>query len=81
MRETMSQREYSADPIVLDMAQPHLTLLFNIPSHMIYAARGTGVVHSVINGLIVMKKIVSSRLLMRRKYSQKPAFWLKKLKK
>ena len=78
MRETMSQREYSADPIVLDMAQPHLTPLFNIPSHMIYAARGTDVVHSVINGQIVMEKIVSSRLLMRRKYSQKPVFWLKK---
>jgi len=37
------------------MAQPHLTLLFNIPSHMFYAARGADVVHSVINGQIVMK--------------------------
>ncbi len=44
-----------ADLIVLDMNQPHLTPLFNIPSHMVYAARGADVIHSVINGRIVMK--------------------------
>ena len=44
-----------ADIIVLDMNQPHLTPLFNIPSHMVYAARGRDVVHSVINGSIVMR--------------------------
>jgi 5-methylthioadenosine/S-adenosylhomocysteine deaminase len=44
-----------ADLIVLDLNQPHLTPLYNIPSHMVYAARGADVVHSVINGRIVMK--------------------------
>ena len=44
-----------ADLIVLDMNQPHLTPLFNIPSHMVYAARGADVVHSIINGMIVMR--------------------------
>ncbi|KPJ99662.1 MAG: S-adenosylhomocysteine deaminase [Desulfobacterales bacterium SG8_35] len=44
-----------ADLIVLDMNQPHLTPLFNIPSHVVYAARGTDVIHSVINGTIVMR--------------------------
>jgi 5-methylthioadenosine/S-adenosylhomocysteine deaminase len=44
-----------ADLIVLDMNQPHLTPLFNIPSHVVYAARGGDVVHSVINGSIVMR--------------------------
>jgi 5-methylthioadenosine/S-adenosylhomocysteine deaminase len=44
-----------ADLIVLDMNQPHLTPLFNIPSHMVYAARGADVVHSIINGSIVMQ--------------------------
>ena len=44
-----------ADLIVLDMNQPHLTPLFNIPSHMVYAARGADVMHSVINGRIVMR--------------------------
>jgi 5-methylthioadenosine/S-adenosylhomocysteine deaminase len=43
-----------ADLIVLDMHQPHLTPLFNIPSHMVYAARGADVIHSIINGRIVM---------------------------
>jgi 5-methylthioadenosine/S-adenosylhomocysteine deaminase len=44
-----------ADLIVIDLNQPHLTPLYNIPSHMVYAARGADVVHSVINGEIVMQ--------------------------
>jgi 5-methylthioadenosine/S-adenosylhomocysteine deaminase len=37
------------------MNQPHLTPLYTIPSHVVYAARGTDVIHSVINGNIVMQ--------------------------
>ncbi len=44
-----------ADLIVLDMNQPHLTPLYNIPSHLVYAARGADVVHSIINGKSVME--------------------------
>jgi len=44
-----------ADMIVLDLDQPHLTPLYNIPSHLVYAARGGDVVHSIINGSLVMK--------------------------
>jgi 5-methylthioadenosine/S-adenosylhomocysteine deaminase len=44
-----------ADCIVLDMNQPHLTPCYNIPSHLVYAARGGDVVHSIINGQIVMQ--------------------------
>ncbi len=44
-----------ADLIVLNMNQPHLTPLYSIPSHLVYAARGADVVHSVINGRVVMK--------------------------
>ncbi len=44
-----------ADLVVLDLDQPHLTPLYNIPSHLVYAARGSDVVHSVINGRVVMK--------------------------
>jgi len=44
-----------ADLIVLDLDQPHLTPLYNIPSHAVYAARGADVVHSVINGNVVMQ--------------------------
>ncbi len=44
-----------ADLIVLDLNQPHLTPLYNIPSHLVYAARGSDVIHSVINGQLVMR--------------------------
>lgn len=44
-----------ADIIVLDLNQPHLTPLYNIPSHLVYAARGADVVHSIINGRQVMR--------------------------
>jgi 5-methylthioadenosine/S-adenosylhomocysteine deaminase len=44
-----------ADLIVLDMDQPHLTPVYNPVSHLVYAARGSDVLHSVINGRIVMR--------------------------
>ncbi len=44
-----------ADFIVLDLDQPHLTPLFNIPSHIVYAARGSDVIHSFVNGRSLMK--------------------------
>jgi 5-methylthioadenosine/S-adenosylhomocysteine deaminase len=44
-----------ADLIVLDMNKPHLTPMYNIPSHLVYAATGSDVVHSVINGRLVMR--------------------------
>jgi 5-methylthioadenosine/S-adenosylhomocysteine deaminase len=44
-----------ADIIVLDLNQPHLTPLYNIPSHLVYAARGADVIHSIINGKVVMR--------------------------
>ena len=44
-----------ADCIVLDLNQPHLIPLYNLPSHLVYAARGADVIHSVINGRVVMK--------------------------
>jgi len=51
-----------ADLIVLDLNQPHLTPLYNIPSHMVYAARGADVIHSVINGRLVMKNRILTTL-------------------
>ena len=44
-----------ADCIVLDLDQPHLTPLYNPASHLVYAARGSDVIHSVINGRLVMR--------------------------
>ncbi len=44
-----------ADMIVLDLNQPHLVPLYNIPSHLVYVAQGSDVIHSFINGRQVMK--------------------------
>ncbi len=44
-----------ADIIVIDLDQPHLTPLYNVPSHLVYAARGGDVLHSVIGGQVVMR--------------------------
>ncbi len=44
-----------ADIIVLDCNQPHLTPMYNPVSHLVYAARGSDVVHSIINGKIIMQ--------------------------
>jgi 5-methylthioadenosine/S-adenosylhomocysteine deaminase len=44
-----------ADCIVLDLDQPHLTPIYHPVSHLVYAARGADVIHSVINGRVVMR--------------------------
>jgi 5-methylthioadenosine/S-adenosylhomocysteine deaminase len=44
-----------ADLIVLDLDQPHLTPIYNPISHLVYTARGSDVIHSVINGRVVMR--------------------------
>jgi len=44
-----------ADIIMLDMRQPHLCPLHNPVSQLVYAAKGSDVVHSVINGRVVMR--------------------------
>ncbi len=44
-----------ADLIVVDFDRPHLTPVYNPVSHLVYAVRGSDVVHSMINGKMVMK--------------------------
>ncbi len=44
-----------ADLIILNLDQPHLTPLYNIYSHLVYAARGADVTRVIINGRTVMK--------------------------
>lgn len=44
-----------ADLIVLEMDKPHLTPMYHLASHLVYAARGSDVVHSVIDGRVVME--------------------------
>jgi 5-methylthioadenosine/S-adenosylhomocysteine deaminase len=44
-----------ADCIVLDLNQPHMTPIYNPISHLVYAARGSDAIHSVIGGQVVME--------------------------
>lgn len=44
-----------ADFIVLDLDQPHMVPLFNVPSHLTYVARGSDVLHSFVAGRQLMK--------------------------
>lgn len=44
-----------ADLIVIDIQKPHLTPMYNPYSHLVYAAGGHDVKHSVIDGKIVME--------------------------
>jgi 5-methylthioadenosine/S-adenosylhomocysteine deaminase len=44
-----------ADLIVIDTNRPHLIPMYNPYSHIVYAARGHDVRHSIINGTIVME--------------------------
>ncbi|MFO7965054.1 MAG: amidohydrolase [Desulfobacterales bacterium] len=43
-----------ADIIVVDTRKPHLTPMYNPYSHLVYAAKGTDVSHTIINGRLVM---------------------------
>jgi 5-methylthioadenosine/S-adenosylhomocysteine deaminase len=44
-----------ADIIVLDFDQPHLTPVYNIPSHLVYAAQGNDVVYAIIDGKVIVR--------------------------
>jgi 5-methylthioadenosine/S-adenosylhomocysteine deaminase len=44
-----------ADVIVLDLKKPHLTPLYNLYSHLVYAAKSSDVTQVIINGKRVLK--------------------------
>ncbi len=44
-----------ADIIVIDTNKPHLTPMYNLHSHLVYAAGGNDVDTSIINGQVVME--------------------------
>ena len=46
---------YEADIIVVDLNQPHLTPMYNPTSHLIYAASGRDVIHTVVGGRVLME--------------------------
>jgi 5-methylthioadenosine/S-adenosylhomocysteine deaminase len=43
----------AADIIIVDLTQPHAVPLFDYASHLVYAARGSDVKTTIINGRIV----------------------------
>jgi 5-methylthioadenosine/S-adenosylhomocysteine deaminase len=45
----------SADIIIIDTQKPHLTPMYNPISHLVYAAKGSDVSTSIINGVVVME--------------------------
>ena len=45
-----------ADLIIMDIDKPHLTPMYNPVSHLVYAAMGSDVRTSIINGAIVMEE-------------------------
>jgi len=45
-----------ADIIVVDTHKPHLTPMYNPYSHLVYAARGSDVSHTIIDGTLVMEE-------------------------
>lgn len=45
-----------ADIIVVDTNRPHLTPIYNPFSHLVYSAKGSDVVYSIINGCLVMSE-------------------------
>ena len=49
------ERGKKADIIILDTKKPHLTPLYHPVSHLVYAAKGSDVRHSIINGQLVME--------------------------
>ncbi len=45
-----------ADIIIIDMRKPHLTPLYHIYSHLVYAAQGSDVSTAIVNGKILMRE-------------------------
>ena len=44
-----------ADVVILDLNRPHLTPLYNVMSHLVYAAKGSDVRTVVVNGRVVVE--------------------------
>jgi 5-methylthioadenosine/S-adenosylhomocysteine deaminase len=45
-----------ADLIIIDTNKPHLTPMYHPVSHLVYAAMGSDVTTSIINGTVVMEE-------------------------
>ncbi|MDD3246552.1 MAG: amidohydrolase family protein [Methanosarcina sp.] len=43
-----------ADVIIVDMKKPHLTPCFDVPSHLVYSAKGSDVRTTIVDGKVLM---------------------------
>ncbi len=44
-----------ADVIVVDLSAPHLTPMYNLHSHLVYATKASDVTHTIVNGRVLMR--------------------------
>ncbi len=51
----MIEKGMAADLIVVDFNKPHLTPVYNHYSHLVYAACGADVIHTVVNGKVLYR--------------------------
>jgi len=51
-----------ADIIIIDIRQPHLTPMYNVYSHLVYAVSGHDVVTTIVNGTVLMEDRVLATL-------------------
>ncbi len=51
-----------ADIIIIDVRRPHLTPMYNIYSHLVYAVSGHDVITTVVNGQVLMEDGVLTTL-------------------
>jgi 5-methylthioadenosine/S-adenosylhomocysteine deaminase len=56
------ERGKRADIIVIDIRQPHLVPMYNVYSHLVYAASGHDVVTALVDGQVLMEDRVLSTL-------------------
>ncbi|KXS45078.1 MAG: N-ethylammeline chlorohydrolase [Methanolobus sp. T82-4] len=55
IKSGMIKEGYNADIIIVDMKKPHLTPVYDVASHMVYAASGRDVKTTIVNGEILME--------------------------
>jgi len=51
-----------ADIIIIDIRRPHLMPMYNVYSHLVYAANGSDVVTTIVNGQVLMQDRVLTTL-------------------
>ncbi|WP_319506825.1 amidohydrolase family protein [uncultured Methanolobus sp.] len=56
IKSGMLKEGYNADMIIVDMNKPHLTPVYDVASHLVYAASGKDVKTTIVNGKVLMEE-------------------------